>query len=93
MTTTTEKRHVKIPSREGGAMSQTMPLKVKNEGRVFAVTLAVSKNRLIELLKGEGVAMGVISVRRVTEDEKDELVAVKEDEDYATNKNEFGFAE
>jgi hypothetical protein len=73
--------------------SQPIPLKVKNEGRVFAITLAVSKNRLIELLHGEGMAMGVISVRRVTEDEKDALEAAKEDNDYANTKSDYGFME
>lgn len=70
--------------------SQSMPLKVKNEGRVFAITLAVSKNRMIDLIKGEGVAMGIISVRRITEDEKDALVSAKEDEEFTiTNAQDF----
>jgi hypothetical protein len=49
---------------------QTMPLKVRNEGRVFAVTLAVSRSRAIALIKDETVAQGVLSVRRMSGEER-----------------------
>jgi len=63
----------KLNKKEKKTVSQAIPLNVTNEGRVFAVTLAVSRNRLIQFLKTEGVSMGVLSMRKLSDEEKDAL--------------------
>jgi len=58
---------------KGVALTQTIPLKVKEESRIFAVTLVVNRSRLIELLKDDDMGLGVLSTRRLTMDDYDAL--------------------
>jgi hypothetical protein len=60
--------------RKSVQVTEEMPLKLKeNEGKEFVVSIAVSRNRLIEFLKKDTVSQGVLGVRRIEDQDRDTL--------------------
>ena len=60
--------------RKSVQVTEEMPLKLKeNEGKEFVVSIAVSRNRLIEFLKKDTVSQGILGVRRIEDRDRDTL--------------------
>jgi hypothetical protein len=80
--TQTKPKGIKRVKGNVAVSNEAMPLKLENEGKSFVVTMAVSRKRLLDLLRKDTVSQGVIGVRRIEDRDLDALELSREqDED------------
>jgi len=73
MNKVTAKRTAFNAKRTNGFPFQDMPDGVSDETQSFVVSMAVSRERLLDILKNETVSLAVLGVRRIDSDDRDLL--------------------
>lgn len=68
---------------------EEMPLKVESEGKAFVVVMAISRHRLLDFLRKDTVSQGVISVRRINDEDRGLLESIAQDEEEEDKESTF----